>query len=156
MRSKKVLIIGMLDSIHLARWVKQFEDANIQVLLFPSTHFRYPHAKLIELRNPNMRIIGFSLFRRILGYIDTIVCLRFLGNAISEKTRRCYLKFVILITRPAVIHAIEIQHAGYLVSSLAQKAARQILTNWGSDIYFYQHQNGHKKRIEAALSPEFF
>ena len=151
MKKKKVLVIGMFDSIHLARWVRQFEDANVEILLFPSTHFKNIHTNLVSLRNSKTRIVGFALFRNFLGYVDTIACLRFLGSAISEKTRRCYLRFVIHINQPVVIHAIEIQHAGYLVSSLEKAAGRRILTNWGSDIYYYQHQNEHKNRIKAAL-----
>jgi hypothetical protein len=55
------------------------------------------------------------------------------------------------LTQPTVIHAIEIQHAGYLVSRTRHKAKRQILTNWGSDIYFYQHQAGHQIQIRRSL-----
>jgi len=60
----------------------------------------------------------------------------------------------------AYVHALEIQGAGYLVDSLKRAGGFRfstILTNWGSDIYFYQNLPGHKERITSALlSADFY
>ena len=39
MERRKILIIGMFDSIHLARWLSQFENEKIDFVLFPSKKF---------------------------------------------------------------------------------------------------------------------
>jgi hypothetical protein len=52
------------------------------------------------------------------------------------------------------VHALEIQGAGYLVDSLKRVGGFRfstILTNWGSDIYFYQNLPEHRERIASAL-----
>jgi glycosyltransferase involved in cell wall biosynthesis len=38
-----------------------------------------------------------------------------------------------------------------LVSSIASAADRRILTNWGSDIYYFQHKPEHIERIRRSL-----
>jgi hypothetical protein len=58
------------------------------------------------------------------------------------------------------VHALEIQGAGYLVDSLKRVGGfgfSTILTNWGSDIYFYQNLPDHKEKITSALmSADFY
>jgi hypothetical protein len=39
-KRKTVLVIGMADSIHVARWLKQFVNENIDFFLVPSRKFR--------------------------------------------------------------------------------------------------------------------
>lgn len=151
MTKKRVLVIGMLDSIHLARWISQFSDSNIQILLFPSSHFRKVHQKLVHIQSDKIKIFGFSLFGTLLGYMDSFVTFRFLSPNLGFRVRRTILKLVIQVFRPETIHAIEIQHAGYLVSDILGLASRRILTNWGSDIYYFQHFPEHKIKIERAL-----
>jgi hypothetical protein len=141
----------MLDSIHLARWISQFSDSNLEILLFPSSHFRKVHSKLVQIQSEKIKVFGFSLFGTLLGYLDSLVTFRFLNQNLSFRVRRTLLKLVIRVFRPETIHAIEIQHAGYLVSDIMSLATRRILTNWGSDIYYFQHFPEHKLKIERAL-----
>jgi hypothetical protein len=44
-----VLVIGMLDSIHLARWLEQFVNDNTDFVLFPSTPHRRIHRQIKAL-----------------------------------------------------------------------------------------------------------
>lgn len=151
MRKRRVLIIGMLNSIHIARWLRQFQEADLEIYLFPSTHFRFPHDQILRLNGPVINVLGLSFFGKYLGYVDTFVTFRFVNNQIGLTLRKLYLRIAILVIRPDIIHAIEIQHAGYLVSSLGRSVDRRILTNWGSDIYFFQHQPKHSRRIRSSL-----
>ena len=151
MARKKVLVVGMLDSIHLARWIKQFVGAEFDILVFPSSYFKFMHPNIHEFKNSNIHIGGAAFLKSFLGYIDSLVTFRFFGNQVGQFMRRFYLLLVVAIYRPDVIHAIEIQHAGYLVSSIKGTSQRRILTNWGSDIYFFQHHIGHQTRIRKAL-----
>ena len=150
MPKKKVVIVGMLDSIHIARWVSQFVDSENDLLLFPSTHFKYIHRKLLDIEN--IRIYGVFGKRGLAGYVDSLVTMRFFGNRYSQLMRNIYLRILVVVYRPDIIHAIEIQHAGYLVSSIKPRNERRILTNWGSDIYFFQNVAGHERRIRRSLS----
>ena len=151
MYKKRILIIGMFDSIHIARWIKQFENTGFKIILFPSTHFRFPHPQLFEIEQPKIRVIGLSVFGKLLGYVDSFLTLRFLNKRVALMLRRLYLKFTIFLIRPDITHAIEIQHAGYLVSNITGSSRRRILTNWGSDIYFFQHRPEHIEKIKRSL-----
>ena len=78
MERRRVLIIGMFDSIHLARWLSQFEDQNIEFVLFPSKKFKYLNfdlAKLIKLKNDNAKFVLPKpyFFFKYIGYLDYIL-----------------------------------------------------------------------------------
>jgi hypothetical protein len=151
MPNNKVLVIGMIDSIHLARWLTQFIDTDNQIRVFPSTHFRLAHKRMYEFERTNIQLLGLHTFKNLLGYFDSIVTLRFFGDKVGQLFRQFYLSLYIMCYRPNIIHAIEIQHAGYLVASIKKGPERRILTNWGSDIYFFQHIQGHEARIKQSL-----
>jgi hypothetical protein len=151
MSKNKVLVIGMLDSIHIARWLEQFVGSDFKIYLFPSSHFQIIHPKLLQINSSEIRVFGVGTFGKYIGYIDSIITFRLFGAGIAKKTRGFILKLFLLVARPKIIHAIEIQHAGYLVSSIRGSAERRIITNWGSDIYFFQNYSEHRIKIINAL-----
>lgn len=58
--------------------------------------------------------------------------------------------------QPDVIHSMEIQAAGYLVSKVRKRQRGQfppwIVTNWGSDIYLFGRLASHVSKIKEVLS----
>lgn len=150
-------MIGMLDSIHLARWLEQFADEEIDFTLFPSKRFRRTHRKLKSLLTDNQISARYKLattkFVQYSGYFD------YLENEVSglfgvHNSRS--QKLIRLLTRSQFdyIHAIEIQGAGYLLSNLKSdvlKFSKVILTNWGSDIYYFKSFTNHLVKIKEIL-----
>jgi len=57
--------------------------------------------------------------------------------------------------RPHLIHSMEFQHAGYRVLQakelLGGSFPAWLATNWGSDIYYYQRFDGHRRQIQRLL-----
>jgi glycosyltransferase involved in cell wall biosynthesis len=57
--------------------------------------------------------------------------------------------------RPDLIHSMEFQHAGYRVLQakelLGEDFPAWLATNWGSDIYYYRHFEGHLQQIQRLL-----
>src|SRR5579862_361580 len=54
-----------------------------------------------------------------------------------------------------VLHALEIQHAGYLVLACReylQKTPPWIVTNWGSDTYHFRHFDEHLVRLKQVFA----
>jgi glycosyltransferase involved in cell wall biosynthesis len=53
-----------------------------------------------------------------------------------------------------LIHVLELQHAGYLLlgTKLAPNLPKVFITNWGSDIYWFQQFPKHKDRIVQLLN----
>ena len=150
----QVLLIGMLDSIHVARWLTQFKDSSIDFFVFPSKKFRKIHPELVTLSKcNNFKIFGLPHTERISGYLDFV---RFiLPSKIGFKNRRQRALSKILLGRKFdYVHALELQGAGYLVDSLDVKLLRHpslIVTNWGSDIYFFKKFPDHERRIKSLL-----
>lgn len=151
----QVLLIGMLDSIHVARWLSQFKDSPIDFLIFPSRKFRKIHPELVVLsKHNNYRIFGLSRTERISGYLDF---LKYVLPAKMgfENRRQKALNKVLLNRNFDFIHALELQGAGYLVDSLDVEVLRNpslIVTNWGSDIYFFVQFPDHERRIKSLLA----
>jgi hypothetical protein len=151
----QVLLIGMLDSIHVARWLSQFKDSSIDFLIFPSKKFRKIHPELVVLsKYNNYRIFGLSRTERISGYLDFLKYV--LPVKMGFENRRLKALNKILLHRNFdFIHALELQGAGYLVDSLDVELLRNpslIVTNWGSDIYFFKKFPDHERRIKSLLA----
>ena len=153
MNNPRVLIVGMVDSIHLARWLKQFEGSCIEFMIFPSKKFKFIHPKLLKLIKENPRIILAGRSGRhipnLAGYVDFL----FFELSISH-FRSMALRKIIKKNQFNYIHALEIQGAGYLVDESLKKInlkPKLILTNWGSDIFYFQSIPDHLRKIKSVL-----
>jgi hypothetical protein len=49
MQRKTVVLVCMVDSIHVARWIAQFEPKEVKFILFPSGLNRRVHPKIVEM-----------------------------------------------------------------------------------------------------------
>jgi len=150
-KRQNILIIGMADSVHVARWLSQFVDQPIDFALFPSSPHRRIHPKLkvliaspsnqmtVTLKPPSMRWLALPL---------SALDIPFYNFFRSQLLRR-------LITQKKfdLIHVLELQHAGYLLlgTKLAPNLPKVFITNWGSDIYWFQQFPKHKQKIIQLL-----
>ena len=163
MNRKRILIVAMLDSVHTFRWLSQFKDSEIDFIIFPSKKHKVIHEgtlQLIDSKNrATFRLARFGKWARFHGYLD------FLTHIVISRilNRDFRLRALLKLARKnqfTYVHALEIQGAGYLVDSLKRAGGfgfSTILTNWGSDIYFYQNLPDHKERITSALlSADFY
>ena len=64
------------------------------------------------------------------------------------------LRRLILNKKFDLIHVLELQHAGYLLleTKLAPNLPKVFITNWGSDIYWFQQFPKHKQKIIQLLN----
>ena len=74
MLNKKILIIGMVDSIHLSRWLEQFTETNLTFFIYPSRKFRYVNSELNKLikseSTAKFKIITIYNGKFLTGYFD--------------------------------------------------------------------------------------
>jgi len=148
---KLALVICMLDSIHSARWLEQFSDQEIDFVLFPSSPNRRVHPQLKALleRNStaNYKIVTLGRwFGLPLWILD-----KFTNNFF----RGTLLRWTIRKHKPDILHALELQNAGYVslraLSKHKPQGLRFIATNWGSDIFWFQRFPEHRAKLEALL-----
>lgn len=134
----------MVDSIHSARFVRQFRSDEIEFRIFPSTPNRKIHRDL-EYLESNIALLGgrLSLFVWLLDFV------------LFGKLRQLLLRRVSRKFKPDIIHALEFQHAAYLAeASLRHHSPRTtfIVSNFGSDIFWFQNFPRHLKRIRQVLA----
>lgn len=150
---KDILIIGMVDSIHTFHWIERITDGDLRIDLLASRKYRRIHPDLSDLldRHENVRLLRKFPYTRWSPYWDylTNLILR-----IFSMDRSQTLKKAIKSRKYDYIHALEIQHAGYvLLGALAEipSDSQLIVTNWGSDIYFFSQFPSHAKKIRRLL-----
>lgn len=130
-KKKKILFVAMLNSIHAARWLSQFDGcADWDVHIFPST---INEAHLLIKNNPNITI----------HYSD-------------DNDGNCSLKKVIEDIKPDIVHTLEMQHAAYKVLPIKQKKGDSFplwfYSCWGSDINWFEQFPEDKEKIIQVLN----
>ena len=161
MERRKILIIGMFDSIHLARWLSQFENEKIDFVLFPSKKFKYVNYDLLKLVT-SQKIASYRFAKpyfvfKYIGFMDY-----FLVSIFKLLKLNLKLLFLRRITHKNMfnyIHAIELQGAAYLYDLLPEQIQDRtslIVTNYGSDIQYFQNIPEHQDKIRSVLSKADF
>lgn len=154
-RGRKVVIaVGMFDSVHFARWLKIFRDQPLDFLLFPSSPNRRTNAQLRSLVNGTSNAsyqyaYGLS---NVLGLPMWII-----DRVLNNGLRGFLLRVLIERHRPDYVHALEMQNAGYVLLRALGKSdggrkPHIILTNYGSDIFWFSRFESHRNKIRNLLT----
>ena len=145
---KRIVLVAMVDSIHVARWIAQFPAAEYKFFIFPSSPNRRIHPLIDQMRASQGNVEIYPFGGRIslpLWGMDLL-----LGN----RVRSWFLQKLIRRVNPDFVHALEFQHGAYLADKAlrAGKLDNQfIATNYGSDIYWFQQFPKHLERIKSVL-----
>jgi glycosyltransferase involved in cell wall biosynthesis len=147
------MVIGMIDSPHVARWLASLIDLPIDFVLFPSTPNRRIHPGVSALvtgsSNATVRLSGFEARVSLAIWACDLV--------VAGRLRAWLLRRRIGQFSPDLLHALELQHAGYLVLKATREHERAsrpplALTNYGSDLFWFRRFPRHSERLEALLS----
>jgi glycosyltransferase involved in cell wall biosynthesis len=153
MQRKTVVLVCMVDSIHVARWIAQFDPTAVKFILFPSGPNRRVHPKILEMiakgkhHDNQVSIVPFG------GKLS--LPLWAIDRFFSDRIRGLLLRSLLKKVSPDYIHALEFQHAGYVTLRALEDQSMKtplIATNYGSDIYWFQRFPAHKKKIKALLA----
>lgn len=137
-KTKKILVVAMLNSIHTARWLSQFaDDENYEMHLFPVNSW-----KVHDL------ILNQSKF--IIYNYD------FSPESGESFNASCAIENIINTVRPDIVHTLEMQHSAYLVLPIKQKMGKDFpiwfYSCWGSDIKWFERYTEHKEKISKVLN----
>jgi glycosyltransferase involved in cell wall biosynthesis len=149
MSRKRVVLVCMVDSIHVARWIAQFEPSEVEFTLFPSTPNRRVHSMIKDMmaKNGNIKMVPFG------GKLS--IPLWGMDLFFSDYVRGLLLRRVLKREQPDFVHALELQHGGYIASRALEDASIKtafIATNYGSDIYWFQQFPKHLTKIKKLLA----
>lgn len=148
---RTVVLVCMADSIHSARWIGQFVDQHVDFVVFPSTPNRRVHpliAGWVAGAQPmTVLVVPFSGALSIpLWGMDLIF---------RDHLRGFLLRRILRQVRPDFVHALELQHGGYITSRALDALDSPppfIATNWGSDIFWFQRYPAHLRRLRHLLA----
>lgn len=154
----RLLIVGMLDSMHVARWLATIDGQGWDVHLFGErdtlAHPRLAGATLWQIDPANTsRPAADLLVRPALGKSE-----RATRAAMRRPARRAaVLAGLIRRLRPDVVHSMEFQHAGYLTLDARSRLGPGrfppwIASNFGSDIHLFGRFPEHQPRIRDLLA----
>jgi len=161
----RILFVGMSDSVHAARWVRQLSGEGWQMSLFPvATVPRHPDLSSVTT-HPLLwygRLGSWMLPRGALGsaYVRGMQASERLAAKVLDwcqpEWRARRLARVIERFRPDVVHSMEMQHAGYLMLEtrrhLLGKVPPWIVGIWGSDVFLFGRMPSHQQRVRAVLA----
>ena len=167
----RILVVALTNSVHVVRWLEAIADQGWDVHVFPSrdngrsysglTGVTVHHSiyALADNSRQGVRLRGLPIL--LPAFADELARKIAAGGrfALSVLWPGYHLwRFKRLIRRlqPDLIHAIELQHAGYLVLE-AQRSfdgpfPRVMVTNYGSDIYLFGRLAEHRAKIESLLA----
>jgi len=144
----RIVLVCMVNSIHVARWVEQFPADKFEFVLFPSTPTHSAHPRITALQNASGNITIYPFQGRLGLYLWT------LDQVLANRVRSWFLQKLIKESKPDFVHALEFQHGAYLADLTLRKyklSSTFIATCYGSDIYWFQRYRTHLKKIKSVL-----
>ena len=147
---KKILIVAMADSVHTARWIRQFDSDEIEFVLFPSTPHRRVHPLILQHMSQHLAsTLKTSKWMKLgalpIGVFDLVFNHFFRAKLLAREINSF---------QPDFVHVMETQHSGYLTDralARVKKTPKIVLSIWGSDLFWFQRFTSHKSRIESIL-----
>lgn len=157
----KILFVAFPGHAHTMRWISQLTDQGWDIHLFPSVN-QAPHVELKQVtvhtakqhqssqHSADLKFVGRHPYKPFWRYL-LVRLLRTLRVLPPAPTPAEALAKTIEAVQPDIIHALELQHAGYLVLEakrlLKTALPPLIITNWGSDIYLFGQLDAHREKI---------
>lgn len=150
----RILLVGMADSIHLARWILQFEGQDFEFELVSSSPHRSLHPIIREMLDGTHKSkisIRMSTTSRYLSLPFWLV-----DRALGDTLRGLLIAKAIKRFKPDIVHALELQNAGY-ATAVAYKVLRSktkpllLITNYGSEIFWYKQFPNHLRKLKRLV-----
>lgn len=148
---RKVVVIGMVDSVHLARWLNNLRERDIDVLLLPSGPHRriHPSVRLLASETGAFRLQIPSLLK--IFSLPIWILDKFLG--LHAPIRSFLFELYILQHAPDFIHILETQAGGYpsirYLKKFSSPKQTVALTLFGSDLFWFGRFEDHRKLLGA-------
>lgn len=147
----KVLIVGMADSIHLARWIMQYENSSFDLRLISSSPHRKLHpdiSAMIAGEHPSGIRLSMPWVSRVLSLPMWI-----LDRFADDLFRSSLIRHQIRSWKPELVHALELQNAGYATARALERIApssrpKLLITNYGSEIVWFRQFPKHLAKLK--------
>lgn len=159
-------------SIHTVRWINLLKEQNWEIHFFSSFPYAVPNKEFpgivyydffYNLKNDHPRGLIYRDFSNRKIILKKTKINKWIGKGFRflglQKNYQNYLNKIILKIKPDIIHSMESQHAGYMVSNFYQILQNQsdekpvwIHSTWGLDIDYFQHFPEHLQKLKVMFS----
>jgi glycosyltransferase involved in cell wall biosynthesis len=171
MNKIKILFVGFPFSIHTARWIANFIDTEkFDIHLISSIQYDYNihpslkeityHVNRYELKSVHegivikpLDILGRFNLNFNITFLNRLFKIIFRKLSLVSKLRPGIIK-TIRSLKPDIIHTLESQSAGYILSDIYQKENIRIPwihSVWGIDFDYYIENEYHRSKLESML-----
>ena len=155
-KKKRVLLVGMADSIHVARWLDvAANDHALEILMVPTSPHRRIHPKIQErLSNYDFTAgvgLKMSWFLKVFSLPIWVLDRDWL---FAGKLRAAFIAQEIKAFSPHLVHIMETQNGGYpfaIAQAGKERSYRTMLTLFGSDLFWFSQFPSHLRRIKGLL-----
>ena len=145
-----LIIVGMVNSIHLARWVEHlYKFKKIETYIFPVFPAE-PHDLLKKISSIADKKSNIHLIKLSSNYKFNLYLQKFLYLIFKKNFHLIWLKKSILRIKPKYIHSHELTIINSLLESkkyFKRKISKWIVSNWGSELYYFYKFKKFKKLI---------
>lgn len=153
-KTPNVLIVGMADSIHLARWIMQYEKSNFRIRLVSSSPHRRVHpdiALMIAGTHPSGIRVSMPWISKTLS-----LPMWLLDRFAADFFRGALIRHEIRSWKPELVHALELQNAGYATARALEGIApasrpKLLITNYGSEIVWFRQFPKHLAKLKNLM-----
>lgn len=168
-----IMIVGMPNSVHVARWVAMLRGRCAKLVLLP-VHGEPPATELrpwvsvsnrvdVEALKPGevglVRLTGPGP-ERVAAWHEQRQLGRLFPTSLGVETNPTLtlpdeMVAAVRELQPDLIHSMEIQLAGYLTLGAKRLLGRElppwVLSNWGSDLYLYHRLAEHRPILHELM-----
>jgi glycosyltransferase involved in cell wall biosynthesis len=157
---KKVILIGMADSVHVARWLKSTLSASeLEVFLVPTSPHRRVHPEILSMIGKPLDSGSRLSIHSLLRFTSIIVWVLDRQFLFAGRVRALFVGRAIESHRPDLVHIMETQNGGYPYLAYAAKSPkaeaerkyRLALTLFGSDLFWFSRFPAHKLLLSRLL-----
>ena len=144
---RRILAVGMVDSIHFAKWAELASSIADEILVLPSGPHRRLHPRI--LANEKVQV------NRLLAVTSLPVWLfsKVFGFGWLNRVRALVLLRLVDKHSPEIIHIHEMQSGGYPLSAILEKTGLPVAyTPYGSDMSWFAQIPKHREKILQFLS----
>jgi len=147
--SQKILAIGMVDSIHFARWLSAMQGFDAEITIVPSGPNRRRHRVIKGLTQTHGKQFRLSTASTIFSLPVWI-----LDRPLKGRLRALILFFKLRSGAYDIIHFHEMQSGGYPLALLPRAVLQDLkicYTPYGSDLFWFSRFPTHLQRIKQTL-----
>lgn len=155
-RRMRILLVGMPDSVHVARWIEANLANQFEILVFASSPLRKTNPKLKYYMSTS-HDKNLIVRRHRLSFIAAIP-LWILDRPpfFAGKVRGFLIGRAIASFEPHIVHVMESQNGGYptryaMENFGSRPRPKVLLTLFGSDLFWFSGQPSHRTALRELL-----